>query len=191
MYVHHQAKVVYLAGPRSASIATASALETVGFRCIGNRRGLIGNNFHHAPLWDGRSPVTSETRDQWFVITTIRNHWDVAISWLFKRQRDLKIRPHWGVADFRKWLPANWVGPDRMWHLHADGADHLWRYETLERDMAKTLTSLGLSVPALHKENVTEVRGGEDYRRFYTPQTRRYIGERFAAEIERFGYTYA
>lgn len=186
MYIHREARVIYLAHPRTASVATATSLLHVGF-CK-----LEPPSDHHSRLWDQGTPVTPENRSQWTVLTTIRNHWDAAVSWAFKRFKTRGGEPHlWGLAAYHCAFEANhWVQPDRMWWLHADEADVILRYETLEEDLGRALASCGVRMPTLIQHNVSRNRRGRSYREFFDDDSRGYIGDRFASEIERFGYAF-
>lgn len=176
--------MIYLAHPRTASVATSVSLHHVGFK------KLEPPSDHHSRLWDEGTPVTPGNRSEWTVMTTVRNHWDAAVSWAFKRfkTRDPET---WDLAAYQCAFEANrWVQPDRMWWLHADDADVILRYESLEEDLRRVLTSRGLSVPTLIRHNVSQNRRGRGYREFFNDESRDYIGDRFSGEIERFGYAF-
>jgi len=184
MYLHRDAKVVYVSHPRTASVATGKSLGAVGFEPLGDLKPT-----HHTFLYDPSSPITVDTRHQWTVITTVRNHYDAIISWMCLWYRHTP-HPRWTVRDFATRLDrGRWTCQPHLWQWHTD-VDIVWRYETLAEDMADTLTWLSLDVPPLLTENVTAVRAGRPYQQFYTPTTRDYITERYAKDIDQWGYRY-
>lgn len=188
MYVHPDARLIYLAHPRTASVTTGNALKHVGFH------KLEPPSDHHSRLWDEGTPVSAGNRHLWTVFTTVRNHWDAAVSWGFRRYSTRQGRqPREWTIDVLDWVLGEsnrWVTDDRMWSLHSDDADIICRYESLDRDIGRVLSSRGVQVPNIPRFNVTDNREGRHYRDVLTPECRDYIAERFRKEIERFGYTY-
>jgi hypothetical protein len=187
MYVHHEARMIYLAHPKTASGATSTALKSIGFiRPDGSP--------DHARMGDVGTPA-----GDWFVFTTVRNHWDALASWTVRRCQnsrgvpstftvrmlELVCRDADGGADKRPW---HLIEPLRMWfHLPVD---HVMRFETLRDDLSDVLKSRGLHVPHLHPENMTAERNGKSYREFYTPDTRDFVYDRFTDEIKQFRYSF-
>ena len=165
MYVHPGRQIAYLAHPRTASGATAEALLGIGFTQVGK---------HH-----GAGNLTGLR-----VLTTVRNSWDAAVSWVFGR---CKAGPeNWDVATFKAALKGNhWIKDHRMW-FHLGRADEVLRYETLREDLRE---ALGEEIE-LPRRNVATARHGRDYREFYTPETERYIGRLFGEEIAELGYQF-
>jgi len=199
MYYHEAARLVYLAHPRTASVATATALQKVQFKQLG------GN--HHMRLWEYSPPrsspklqnplpygfnvVTPENRHEWTVFTCVRNHWDAAVSWVFKRYKDPAIEIEWKLETFVEALNYNgWVDANRMWALHSDDANIIMRYETLDADFERVLSRVGPLAPRITRHNVSRKRAGRHYREFYVAETRDYIYDRFRSEIEALAYEY-
>jgi hypothetical protein len=186
MYLHDDAKLIYLAHPRTASNATADALLRIGFRKQDNPSD------HHSQLHDhGKgSIITPDNRSEWLVFTTVRNHWDTVVSWAFKRYKSCDP-PGWDAEDIEKLLAPNpWVKEHTLYHLHLDDADVILRYETLRQDLQKVLGGSGIRMPRLFKKNVSERRRGRKYHDLFTPEGVEYVGQRFKVEIDRLGYTY-
>jgi hypothetical protein len=197
MYVHEQSRLVFLAHPRTASVATAEALKKIGFRMWGGS--------HHMRLWEHSPPrsspaypdprpngnelLTLNTRREWTVFTTIRNHFDTAVSWVFRRFKDRTL--DWSVDGFRTALDYNyWVDPHAMWAMHGADADVILRYETLEDDLARLLKARSLRIAGLPRLNTSGRRNEAHYREFYTPETRAYVQERFKTELIGLGYEF-
>lgn len=181
MYVHAEAKVIYLAHPRTASASTSSALTTIGFERPVERD-------HHCKVYGPHSPVTPETREQWFVFTTVRNHWDAAVSWgyLSSSPPTAKI---WNETIFKDVLTTPWIEPNRMW-WHDQDADEILRFESLHRDFKRVLTACGLPTPELPHRNAAEGRSGRHYRQYYDGLAREYVAQRFKEEISKYDYTF-
>lgn len=197
MYFHKEARLIYLAHPRTASMATANALKSIGFeKCGGN---------HHIRLWDRCSPlperlsdpipygenlVTEENRNEWYVFTTIRNHYDAVISWVFRRWRG-RVKHGFEVKHFVEALDHNgWVGENSLWSLHSYDVDHIMRYENLQKEFDSVLRLGGLPKTIIEPYNVSEGRKGRHYRDLYIEETKEYVYHRFMDEMLMFGYTF-
>ena len=177
--------MIYLAHPRTASVATSIALKHAGFE------KLEPPSDHHSRLWDEGTPVTRANRATWTVFTTVRNHWDTVVSWMFRRFRTRTAEEIlWDVETMRTALDVRWVNDSRLWWLHGDDADTILRYETLERDLRQLLAEHGIVLPHLNVLNASSNRQTREYRRFYVPATQDYVASRFGDEARRFGYVF-
>lgn len=67
--------------------------------------------------------------------------------------------------------------------------DDIGRFETLAADINKVFSRLGIPGVALPEKNVSSARG-RHYSLRYTPRTRALVAERFARDIETFGYRF-
>ncbi len=181
MYFHREARLIYLAHPRTASIATADALQKIGFEMMHEHHGRL----RCLPIAD-----EPNLRTNWYAFTVVRNHFDTAVSWVFRRthgRREITKE----VYEQMLTSPGNrWVELHTMWHLHSNDADFIIRYENLEEELNCILQSAHLPKVELKKKNVSVGRDGRHYSEFYNSQTRDYIENRFGNEIRRFGYEY-
>ena len=188
MYLHHQAKLIYLATPRTASTATSAALLRVGFE----RPSPPAD--HHMSLKSKSSPITGEDRKQWTVFSTVRNPWDAAVSWAsLKSSVTFDSPTPWSLDAFKIALDPKvnrWLQPRKMYWLHLKDCDLVMRYETLKEDLKHILTIAGIQMPFLGHYNVSMARRQRHYGEFYSAETRDYIGERFATEIRELGYSF-
>ncbi len=183
MYVHRGARLVYLAHPRTASVATAAMLQVVGFE----HDPTVS---HHAPL-DGRESTFTEERASWHVFTTVRNHYDTCVSWAFNGPNAKTVaKTGLTVNILERALDNGWVHDHELWWPHGPHVDQVLRYETLQSDLAQLLHANRLYVPTLQRRNVTELRRNASYRDFYTTETQAYVAERFKDELLEYGYSY-
>ena len=176
MMVHHETRRIYLAHARVASRSTELALERVGFETVFG----LGR---HAQLYDKASPVTREARDAWTVATTVRDHWDAAVSWILWDLVEKPLhRDPWSIPELERVfrMAKNYIRGDQMYGLHLDDADVILRFETLEADLVSWVGPLEL-----------EHRGRSDRRAELgnmTLEAYAYIGSRFANEIDLLEY---
>jgi len=181
MYLHKGKKLVYLAHPKTASHATLKALRSIGFEDEYPIRG------HHANLHPSGLEVRwGAPREEWCAFTTIRNHWDWAVSLSFASPN-----PQFDLESLKKTLkPCFYLAENEIFALHSHDADIILQYECIEEDLNWVLEMNGLGPVELEIVRPTVARLARPYQEFYTPDTRSYIAERFADEIERFGYKF-
>jgi hypothetical protein len=65
--------------------------------------------------------------------------------------------------------------------------DYIMRFENLADDFRAVCTAIGISPPTLPQHNRSS---REHYSKYYDDELREFVRKRFAAEIERFGYTF-
>jgi len=144
-----------------------------------------------------KQAVTQEWLDKCFKIVWVRNTWDRLLSlWRFYRVRRGR-RYMRGVETFEEFLHRcieskgyDWPGMARS------QLNYLWfepdfegRYETINRDWTRLLDVLGLPwVRMPHRR--TSTRKPKDWREGYNMETRIYVQDHWAEEIERLGYEF-
>lgn len=192
MYYHAKAKLVFLAHPRTASVATSLALRDCGFQ-------LLDGYGHHTLL--NRAKFVMEERSKWTTFTMVRNHWDAAVSWILKvgwvgeicaDGTECRVfKADWSKDCFRMAMDNNgFIKNGQMWGHHMADADTVFFYEGLSGNLRSWLREFDITLPPIRKENMSKSRDGRHYHEFYTDETRDYIGDRFRNEIEIFGYRF-
>jgi hypothetical protein len=186
---------------RRALMRTHGTLE--GFSFIG-RRGFVRRNspallglHRHARAADVRAFLGPALFDRYTVITSERNPYDRQVSLLGHRKQSQRA----DISDFSRLTcsPAyNLLHYNRLdnWGIYTlDGrvcAQHVIRFETLEEDLAKVLTVLGVDPARFvlpHAKPGTYARG-TSYRQFYNEKARRLVSQWYRREIDYFGYEF-
>jgi hypothetical protein len=182
MIVHHEARVIYLSHPRTASVATEKALRSIGFR-------WAGKVSRHARLIDSdwwRTLPTAE-RETFEILTTVRNPYDALASWW--HHRDLghpRLSVDW-VHAFLAHDPKYVMG-GRLWALHGDDATTVLRFESIADDLEDALASAGLDMPDFPLLNRTQRRRYRPYWDFYDDETAEYVAFCLAEDLSEYGY---
>jgi len=183
MYFHREARLIYLAHPRTASTSTAEGLQALGFELMHSHHGQL----RCLPI----VPGYRLQREHWHAVTCIRNHFDVAVSWVWRRTHG---RPNAWNRDTFEWAltrPVNrWIGERTMLHLHVDDADEVLRYEEFPESLYDVLERFGLPRVKLNRQAQGRGRDGRSYREYYDDASREYIEKRFGKEMERLGYAF-
>lgn len=164
-YVHREERLVYLAHPRTASVATAEALKRVGFKQLQDHHALV--------IPDG--PYT--------VFTTVREHKD-ALASLYAMRRVFWDRhgqdpndPSWVIHEIDEGSLSHVVGPHRLFPF-TERATRVLRFEQLDQDI--DLIIPGLEIP---RTNIT--KGPKPV---FDPQMQAWIETYFHQERRELGY---
>lgn len=147
-----------------------------------------------------RQEVGKETFESYFKFTIVRNSWDKVISqYSFLRQRE----------DLQRYLGVPATAPLVQYLAAAAKSDHvqvmsqvnfiqdengeiivdcIGRFENLLSDVESIFSRLGLdgvSLPHTKKSS-----RDPDYRKYYDDETREYVAEIYARDIQVFGFTF-
>ncbi|MGK2915649.1 MAG: sulfotransferase family 2 domain-containing protein [Porticoccaceae bacterium] len=125
----------------------------------------------------------------------VRNPWDRLVSrysYLLRKQEHPRHRLVSQMATFEDYL--RWEIRRGKMHQHsyvtdASGrliVDYIGRFEHLQTDVAEVCRQLGLPVQLPH----TNVSSHQDYRSYYSRQTRDWVAREFQRDVELFGYTF-
>jgi len=177
MYILPERNLVYLAHPRTASIATKRTLGQLG---------LMEMVKGHHGVDPDRIPANA------VVMATIRNPWDVFVSWWFKRRGEKS--PFYGLPleEFIPQLVANnkqFFRNGKMFYM-LPYANKILRYEHLQADFDYALVGVGYPPKDLVVANKSERREKRNYQSYYNTEAREWVAENFAEEIERYGYRF-
>jgi Sulfotransferase family len=156
------------------------------------RFGLHNPNYKikkHSTLCDYRDALGNEQFRSLYKFTCVRNPWDRMVSYYFtptqspeawdrKRFREI-ISKAVSVADYLRLDPGE---EDPFANV-----DYFLRFENLADDFRTVCGTLGISPATLPRYNRSS---REHYSRYYDDELRELVRTRFAAEIERFGYTF-
>ena len=186
-------KLLYLATPHTASIATIYALARLPGARVTQLTGLEGVDHLYATHHADRDDVTfhNQLSGSEVVVTTVRNPCDLLVTWWLRQPEAVAtyIGPE---ATFEQFVRS----VDRVIGVSgpylADGkifwhdCDRVLHYETLQEDLDELLIGLDLPTVLLKKHNVTKnKRPWQDY---YTEETLAVVRSRFKEEMELYGY---
>jgi len=181
VYICPELRLIYLAQPRTASRACSQFLQA--------QTPLRRTGGHHDM---DLAELRFRRRDGWKVVTTVRNHWDIIVSWWHHNPR--WFNPPQGTNDFglyaREFTRSrdnHYVRAHRMyWEFQPEATD-IVRYESLWDDLARVT---GLPVTDQERQHFIGKSDRKPYREYYDAETREFIGEYYATEIEEYGYTF-
>ncbi|MDZ7771651.1 MAG: sulfotransferase family 2 domain-containing protein [Balneolaceae bacterium] len=150
----------------------------------------------HATAAELRSAMGPEAFDRKFSFAFVRNPWDWQVS-LYKYMlktpahfQHEKIRRMDNFKEYVFWRCQEEVRLQKNMICSEEGdvlVDYVGRFERLEEDFAEVCRHIGLPSLSLPRTNVSNTR---PYRTFYDRESRKWVEEAFAPDIEMFGYEF-
>jgi hypothetical protein len=183
-------------GPGPQNLEIPERFRPAGWRLrrfLGVRASKAGTEYYnHMPASEVRNAMDASLFDTYRKLTIVRNPWDREVSLYYWTYRDRQDRP-----SFDSFVRKPRYRPDRKnFEVYSIGgrivADVVLRYERLQEDFTAFVESLGVSpAPTLPRaKGGHRAQGTRDYRKMYTPETRRIVERRFRREIGAFGYEF-
>jgi hypothetical protein len=143
----------------------------------------------HSTLAEYRAALGETEFRNLYKFTCVRNPWDRMVSYYFTPTQDTVA---WDRKKFRKAivtvLPvAEYLRLDKGKEDPFANINYIMRFENLADDFRTVCAALDISPGALPRYNRSN---REHYSKYYDDELRELVRARFAAEIERFGYTF-
>lgn len=201
LMISFQKRFLFVHVPRTAGNSIQSVLrhysedEIVSLRSHqdGIERFAVRNpNYEikkHSTLARYRAALGEERFSDLYKFTCVRNPWDRMISYYFTPSRGVA---EWDRSVFRKLLLKTVSVADYVRLEESDidpfgNVDRIIRFEKLAEDFSSVCADLGIPYTPLPEYNRSS---RQDYSRYYDNELQKLVRERFAHEIERFGYTF-
>lgn len=201
--ISHEHRCIFIHIPRTAGTAIEHAL-------VGKDWWFVNPFTKHLTTRQAQRLYGRKRWERYFCFAFVRNPWDKLVSmWecgLYRRQRAaLRTFPafvrhvhrnpfeqrtlHYhrilGLTPDRQLSRRDLRLRDRWGPAHAD---FVGRFESLEADMEHVFAAIGMSSTRLPVRNRSRQR--RDYREYYDDETRSIVAERFALDIQLFGYEF-
>ncbi len=143
----------------------------------------------HSTLAEYRAVLRDEQFRSLYKFTCVRNPWDRMVSYYFTPTQQVGA---WDRKEFRKMISkglsvADYLRLDKGEEDPFGNVDYVMRFENLANDFRSVCTTLGIPTAPLPQYNRSN---REHYSKYYNDELRELVRERFAPEIERFGYTF-
>jgi hypothetical protein len=143
----------------------------------------------HSTLREYRQALRDEQFHNLYKFTCVRNPWDRMVSYYFTPTQNPET---WNREKFRGIISkavsvADYLRLDEGEEDPFANVDSIMRFENLADDFRTVCGRLDISPPTLPQYNRST---RERYSKYYDDELRELVCARFAAEIERFGYTF-
>ena len=145
------------------------------------------NSQHHVSL--DSFPI--KTQQDYFCFTVVRNPWSkIVSSWLYHKK--IKKYPH----DLKQFITSKSIGykMDQVAPYHLDlqssyinnNMDVVCRFETIAHDFKQVQKKLNINTHLPHDNKTNQ----KHYSEYYDDETKQIVAERYAKDIELFGYKF-
>jgi hypothetical protein len=156
------------------------------------RFGLRNPNYKikkHSTLAEYRNALGTEQFHNFYKFACVRNPWDRMVSYYFTPTQNPES---WDRKKFRGIISkavsvADYLRLDKHEGDPFSNVDYIIRFESLADDFRTVCGALSVSPATLPQYNRSS---REHYSKYYDDELRELVRARFAAEIERFGYTF-
>jgi hypothetical protein len=143
----------------------------------------------HSTLKEYREALGDEQFRNLYKFTCVRNPWDRIVSYYFTPTQNPEI---WNPKRFRGIISkavsvTDYLRLDEEERDPFANVDYFMRFENLTDDFRAVCDRLQISPAMLPQYNRSS---REHYSKYYNDELRELVRTRFAAEIERFGYTF-
>lgn len=155
----------------------------------------------HWNMWDWEKQAGDKKFNNYFKFTFVRNPWDIVISkyldrWYYRENNPhLKNGPIGGLAGKSLlYFLQNYTtiphehGDTQLEYFDPEKVDFIGRFENRKRDLNTISQKIGFNISSdymlrkkTHKKHYTE---------YYDDESREIVAERYARDIERFGYKF-
>ena len=180
-------KFIYIDVPKTASASIRYALVKL-------TQGEASVLPEHNPLeWYKESGRLKASLDEYFIFTFVRNPWARIVSAYFYLERTHAADPshpkHIKFADFCRKKTMKYQYNCLNYHTPSPLSqfDFVGRVENLQNDFDTLCDKLELERMKLGHRNAGS---HGDWRKYYDDETRKIITQRYARDIEIFGYTF-
>lgn len=144
----------------------------------------------HSTLEEYYRELGKERADGLFKFACVRNPWDRLISYYFSPHRR---ETEWSARKFRKFVEKDVQPLQEYFTMSEDddgspfeNVDFVIRFENLNEDFGKVCERLEIPRVELPVRNRSERGSASDY---FDAKLAKWVGDRFAVEIDYFGYT--
>ena len=143
----------------------------------------------HSTLAEYRDALENEQFRSLYKFSCVRNPWDRMVSYYFTPTQNPET---WDRKKFRKMISkivsvADYLRLDQEEEDPFTNVDYIMRFENLAEDFRTVCGKVGISAATLPRYNRSN---REHYSKYYDDELRELVRTQFAAEIERFGYTF-
>ena len=143
----------------------------------------------HSTLAEYRDALENEQFRSLYKFSCVRNPWDRMVPYYFTPTQSPET---WDGKKFRKMISkivsvADYLRLDQDDEDPFTNVDYIMRFENLAEDFRTVCGKVGISAATLPRYNRSN---REHYSKYYDDELRELVRTQFAAEIERFGYTF-
>ena len=190
--INHKHKFVFIHIPKTGGTSIESIfIDNANIKDVPGKHSMV-------------SDIDSELLKNYYTFTFVRNPWDRMVSYYkFRIKRSFNMYNHGDC--FRKWigfLCSDDVQKIKAYHFNLAiknqreflvnksnkfSVDFIGKFENLQEDFNTVCSDIGIPRQQLPHVNKTDHK---HYTEYYDDETRQIVAERYAKDIEYFGYKF-
>lgn len=159
-------RLIYLAHPRTASIATERALAKMF-------SGSMKTKNHHAQLHEIDGRIGNEK-----IVTTVRDPLDLIASWYANNPAWHK----WGMLHFIENYGHDMMARNGVLFYFLGDCDNHLRYESLQHDFDIIMNDWGFKTAIIERANVTE--GKKPFMEYHNGETIKAMWDKYPLDMD-------
>ena len=197
----HKASFIHI--PKTGGSTISSVLSQNSFKCLPERikeHKCNVLNPHEWTIQHSRMHELDIRYQNFFCFTFVRNPWDLMVSaynW-WTQNAKLKSRKDYGqllkTKGFKSFVKTNASYINECYHRNGgqsywfnDKIDFIGRFENLQQDFNNVCDKIGIPKQQLPHANKSKHK---HYTEYYDDETRQIVAEKYAKDIEYFGYKF-
>ena len=194
MILSHLHKFIYIAVPKTGTTSVQKQLESTNikgiriFNLVGHEGWTTEDRFRkHIPVVDLKNHINKF--DQYFKFGFSRNPWDLMVSWYAYRQRPNALISTRGMS-LSEFIKKTDMGMQHTYFFDEIGnnlMDFIGKTENLQEDLNIICDKIGIPNQQLPHKNKSKHK---HYTEYYDDETRQIVAEKYAKDIEYFGYEF-
>lgn len=187
--ISHRKKFIFIHITKTAGTSISKTLSPYGDEFPKDTEGGP-----HSHIFEVKKLVTTSQFDSYFKFCFVRNPWDKMVSFFFHRKQNRQLPDTQNVL-FSEWI-EKWLDrgrstwPQLHWIRDYSGeilVDFIGRYENIKSDLENTTKRIGtksVNLPVINTSKHT------DFHCHYTQKAKQKVADKFAIDIDHFGYTF-
>jgi hypothetical protein len=210
MVISHKKKFIFIHNYKVAGTSITYALKSYShtnlylrlndllFKKVGFRVNIPHPRLRHIPVHTSASELhkffPKRIIDEYLVFSFVRNPWDWQVSLYFYMLQNPKHKQHeiinrMSFEEYVYWRVDEDLHLQKEFLVNEDNqvvADFVGRFEHLEKDFSVLCDYLSIKAELPHHNPSRH----QDYRSYYSTETREIISEAFQEDIKLFGYSF-
>jgi len=203
--INHKHKYIFIHIPKCAGSSVEYVLDKQAYKDWNSNWDKNNKIWKQHATADQYKQLYCPNYDQYFSFTFVRNPWDRAVSDYLWIKKELKIEdsfksyllltgdfdtPRLSYPNLNRSGRGDHIIPQTDFILNSNDkqqVNFVGRFENIQQDFKNVCNKIGITHRALPHHNKTKRK---HYTEYYDDETRQIVAEKYARDIEHFGYKF-